>query len=121
MYHLYSYQCEEFNAHYHQRSNVETVLSMIKAKFGEKLRSRTEAAQANELLCKILAHNLCVVIQSMYELGIESNFCGEVWRNVINEETTHVVSSKLDGALQRLLYIPTLYTPRKDGRFYLSH
>lgn len=77
MYHFYSYQREEFNAHYHRRSNVETVFLMIKAKFGEKLRSKTEIAQANELLCKVLAHNLCVVIQSMYELGVEANFCAE--------------------------------------------
>jgi Transposase DDE domain len=78
MYHLYSYQRDEFNAHYHRRSNVESVFSMMKAKFGEKLRSKTEVAQANELLCKVLAHNLCVVIQSMYELGVEANFCAEI-------------------------------------------
>lgn len=78
MYHLYSYQREEFNAHYHRRSNVESVFSMMNAKFGEKLRSKTEVAQANELLCKVLAHNLCCVIQSIYELGIETNFCAEI-------------------------------------------
>ena len=77
MYHLYSYQRDEFNAHYHRRSNVESVFSMLKAKFGEKLRSKTETAQTNELLCKVLAHNLCCVIQSLYELGIEANFCAE--------------------------------------------
>jgi transposase len=59
---------------YHRRSNVETTFSMIKAKFGERLRSKTETAQKNELLCKILAHNLCCVIQSMYELGIDVDF-----------------------------------------------
>jgi hypothetical protein len=26
------------------------------------------------LLCKVLCHNICVVIQSMYELGIEPSF-----------------------------------------------
>jgi len=31
-------------------------------------------AQVNELLCKVLCHNLCVVIQSMYELGIDPTF-----------------------------------------------
>ena len=28
----------------------------------------------NEVLCKILCHNVCVLIQSFYELGIESTF-----------------------------------------------
>ena len=28
-------------------------------------------AIVNELLCKVWYHNLCVVIQSIYELGIE--------------------------------------------------
>jgi hypothetical protein len=27
-------------------------------------------AIVNELLCKVLYHNICVVIQSMYELGL---------------------------------------------------
>ena len=58
--------------HYHKRSNVETTFSMIKAKFGERLRSKTEIAQINEALCKVLAHNLCCLIQSIYELGIEA-------------------------------------------------
>jgi transposase len=59
---------------YHKRSNVETTFSMVKRKFGERLRSKTRTAQENEVLCKVLCHNLCVVIQSTYELGIEANF-----------------------------------------------
>jgi hypothetical protein len=47
---------------------------MIKAKFGERLRSKTDTAQINEALCKVLCHNICCVIQSMYELGVEPNF-----------------------------------------------
>lgn len=27
-----------------------------------------------EVLCKVLCHNICVVIQSMYELGVEPVF-----------------------------------------------
>lgn len=60
--------------HYHKRSNVETTFSMIKAKFGERVRSKTERAQINEALLKVLCHNVCVVIQSIYELGIEPAF-----------------------------------------------
>ncbi len=47
---------------------------MIKRKFGDSVRSRTDAAMANEAYCKILAHNLCVVHQSHVELGIEPVF-----------------------------------------------
>lgn len=77
MYHLYMYNQERFMQHYHKRSNVETTFSMIKAKFGERLRSKSRDAQINEVLCKILAHNLCCVIQSMYELGVEPSFWTE--------------------------------------------
>jgi hypothetical protein len=47
---------------------------MIKAKFGERLRSKTATAQMNEALLKVLCHNICVVVQSIYELGIEPAF-----------------------------------------------
>ena len=77
MYHFYKYHAEEFNAHYHKRSNAESTFSMIKARFGERLRSKTERAQINEALCKVLCHNLCVVIQSIYELGLEVEFIGK--------------------------------------------
>ena len=71
---FYALHHAEFLQHYHKRSNVETTFHMIKAKFGQRLRSRTLTAQINEALCKVLCHNLCVVIQSVHELGIETNF-----------------------------------------------
>ncbi len=46
---------------------------MIKARFGDHLRSKGITAQVNELLLKILCHNVCVLIQSMHEPGIEPN------------------------------------------------
>jgi len=74
LFHFYSFNQERFMQNYHKRSNVETTFSMIKARFGDGLRSKTKTAQVNEALCKVLAHNLCVVIQSIYELGIEPTF-----------------------------------------------
>ncbi len=59
---------------YHKRSNVESTFAMIKAKFGERLKSKSKMAQTNEILCKILCHNVCCLIQSIYELGVEPNF-----------------------------------------------
>ena len=63
--------------HYHKRSNVESTFAMIKAKFGDALRSKTKTAQVNEALCKILCHNICCVIQSMYELKVKPEFWAE--------------------------------------------
>jgi transposase len=74
MYHYYMFRKDEFLRHYHRRSNVETTFHMIKSKFGSRIRSKTQVAQVNEVLCKILCHNLCVLVQSAYELGIEATF-----------------------------------------------
>jgi hypothetical protein len=61
-------------AHYHKRSNIETAYSMIKGKFGSSLRSKSDTGQINEALCKVLAHNICVLIQAMHALNIEPIF-----------------------------------------------
>jgi transposase len=70
----YNFKREEFLQFYHRRSNVETTFHMIKAKFGGRVRSKTQIAATNEILCKVLSHNLCVLVQSIYELGIEATF-----------------------------------------------
>jgi transposase len=74
MYHYYEFNQRWFLQQYHKRSNVESTFSMIKAKFGDSLRSKTKTAQINEALCKILSHNLCCLIQSMYEFDINPEF-----------------------------------------------
>lgn len=74
MFHLFSFNSDRFMESYHKRSNVETTFSMIKAKFGDSLRSKTKTAQINEALCKVLCHNICCLIQSVFELGIEPTF-----------------------------------------------
>jgi len=65
---------EEFMEHYHKRSNAESVFSMMKRKFGAFVRARNSLAQENEVLCKALCHNICVLIQEMFELGIKVDF-----------------------------------------------
>ena len=77
MYHYFLYRHDEFLQHYHLRSNAESVFNMIKTKFRDNLRSKSKTAQVNELLCKVLAHNICVVIQEMGELGIKGEFMVE--------------------------------------------
>jgi hypothetical protein len=77
MYHFYQFNRPEFLEHYHKRSNAESTFSMIKAKFGVSVRSKTSVAQMNEVLCKVVCHNLCVLVQSIYELGIAPTFWAE--------------------------------------------
>ena len=74
MFHYFAFRQEEFMSHYHKRSNVESTFGMIKAKFRDHVRSKGEVAMMNEVLCKIVCHNICVLIQEMYELGIEPEF-----------------------------------------------
>jgi transposase len=78
MYHFFAYNNERFMQNYHKRSNVETTFMMIKSKFGDSLRSKTQRAQINEALCKVLCHNICCLIQSMHELHIKPKFYAEV-------------------------------------------
>lgn len=74
MFHYFMYNREDFMQHYHKRSNVESVFHMIKSKFGTNLRSKKKTAQFNEVLCKVLCHNICVLIREMQEMGIEQEF-----------------------------------------------
>ena len=73
-YHYFKLNQEEFKARYHKRSNVESTFSAVKAKFGGRLLSKREDAQVNEVLLKLLCHNICVLIQSFYRLGIKAEF-----------------------------------------------
>jgi transposase len=71
MFHMFAYQRDTFLNRYHQRSNVETTFSMIKSKFGDSLRSKSDTGQINEVLCKVIAHNICVLIACIHEIDLE--------------------------------------------------
>lgn len=73
-FHYFSFKRDEYLQRYHKRSNVESTFSMVKRKFGSEVRSRTHDAMVNEVLCKFVAHNLCVLVQEEHELGIEPLF-----------------------------------------------
>lgn len=80
MWYYYNFRRDDFLSHYHVRSNVETTMSMIKAKFGGSVRAKLPISQVNETLLKCLCHNLCVLVQSIYELDLEPIF----WHNRAN-------------------------------------
>jgi transposase len=70
----FTLKSEEFRAHYHRRSNVESTMWMIKSKFGGSVRSRLPTAQANEVLAKVLCHNLTCIVHAVAEFGIDVGF-----------------------------------------------
>lgn len=74
LYHFYHMHREEFLEHYHKRSIVESTFSMIKRKFGDYVRGRTDVAMANEVLCKIICHNICCLIRETETRGIDTVF-----------------------------------------------
>jgi hypothetical protein len=59
---------QEFPQHYPKRGNIESTFSMLKRKFDDSLRSKTDTAMVSELLCNVLCHNLVVLIHEMHEL-----------------------------------------------------
>jgi len=69
----------EFDALYHRRVQVETVNSAIKRRFGESLRSRTSTSRRNELLCRLIAYNLVVMIQQVHLLHAEEEWLERIF------------------------------------------
>ncbi len=74
MYHYFHFRRDELLRHYHKRSNVEATFSMTKAKFRDHVRSKPDVAMVNEVLSKIICHNICRLIQETHELGITAEF-----------------------------------------------
>jgi hypothetical protein len=50
---------------------------MIKAKFGDAVRSKSDTGQVNEALCKVLCHNICVLVRAIHDFGLEPTFGSE--------------------------------------------
>jgi transposase len=75
-YHQFQLKREEFEEHYHARSNSESVNSSIKRKLGEALLSKDPQARINELLAKLLAYNIGVVVHEIFEHHIDPGIPG---------------------------------------------
>jgi transposase len=74
MYKYFKDNREEFLKHYHIRSNAESGFFMIKSRFGDFVKTKTSLSQTNEILAKILCHNICVLIQEIYLSNIDIDF-----------------------------------------------
>lgn len=71
MFYLFAMNSAEYREAINRQAQVESTFSMIKQKFGERIFSKDATAQVNEVLCKILCHNLCVIIYWLYQFGVE--------------------------------------------------
>jgi transposase len=69
-FHFFQFNRDDYLKRYHKRSNVESTISAVKRKFGDSVMSRTDDAMVNEVLCKLLCHNLTCLIQEQETLGI---------------------------------------------------
>ncbi len=65
---------EKFLASYHRRSNVETVMWMLKSALGAAVRSKSPVAQVNEVLAKCVCHNLACLVQAIFSAGLAPRF-----------------------------------------------
>jgi transposase len=70
----FSLKSDDFLKRYHRRSNAESAMWMIKSKFGGAVRSKLPTAQTNEVLAKVLCHNLTCIVHAISEFGIEAEF-----------------------------------------------
>ncbi len=60
---------------FQQHVEMSSVM-MIKTKFRDHVRSKTDVAMKNEVLAKILCHNICCLISAFYELKTDATFWG---------------------------------------------
>jgi transposase len=92
-FHYFQLHREDFDRHYHQRSNVESTIGALKKKLGENLMSKNRTAQINEMLCKIIAYNITVVIRCMFKMGVAPDFftCIDV-QNILSVQENKIVS-----------------------------
>jgi transposase len=74
MFVYFSENREKFKRFYHRRSNVESTFSMIKMRLGEYLKCKNFQGQKNEVLLKCLVHNICCLVQEIFESGVKIDF-----------------------------------------------
>lgn len=64
----------QFEQEYHQRSQSETVFSQIKTRLGEILLSKNYKSQRNELMLKLICHNVLTLIMELHRRKIAIDF-----------------------------------------------
>ena len=59
---------------YHKRFDVGSVFSMVKEKFRDTVRSKSEEGQVNEVLAKVLYQKSWAPVTAAHDPGIEPTF-----------------------------------------------
>ncbi len=95
-YYFKAYQ-QDYMDHYHKRSNVESTFSAVKRKFGDSVRSKTDTAMVNEVLCKFLCQNLTCLIQEQETLGISPVFWKDEEQEAGEEERAILPMKRITG------------------------
>lgn len=87
LWHLFSFDREEFLKHYHKRSNVESVFGAIKTRFAHApLTCKEPIAQMNEVLLRVLTYNLSVIVKESYRCGIDPTLSRRAFTQAAREE-----------------------------------
>ncbi len=73
-YHFFKMHEDAFYERYHKRSNIESTFGAIKQRFSDRLKSKDLEAQCNEVLCKVVAWNICVVVRAIKENEVSPGF-----------------------------------------------
>ena len=63
-----------FAQHYHRRSNVESTFAMLKKKWVDYCRCKLPITLENEILCKIVCHNIWVLSQALLSDDVQPVF-----------------------------------------------
>lgn len=74
MFRMFQKHHEKYMKFYHKRSNIETGFHMVKQRFGDHLYTKNHSANVNEIKMKFLCHNICVLIQEIFESDISVDF-----------------------------------------------
>ena len=64
----------EYMKRYHARSNIEATNQMIKERLGHYVRTKSLQSNINEIKTKALCHNILVLIQEIFESGVDVKF-----------------------------------------------
>lgn len=65
---------EEYDRHYHKRSNSESTFSAKKRKFGSSVRCKLDIAKENESMLKWICYGFTALARAVYALDIEPTF-----------------------------------------------
>ena len=65
---------DDYDEHYHKRSNSESTFSAKKRKFGDSLRCKHDTAKENESMLKWVCYGLTALARAATTLDIEPNF-----------------------------------------------